>query len=117
MPLALTKSATILASASVKTVPSSFQPIMGVTPIIALSCASVLPGKMAFIWSRVALKDVMVACDRVAGDSMVWMLLAPKLCVMALTMLTRTPASTALLTTCSELALTPRNQADKVKEV
>jgi hypothetical protein len=73
----------VCASARVKTVQSSFQPIMGVMPIMARICARVLLGKMSWIWSAEALKDTIEACARVDGVIMVLTLLAPKVMVMA----------------------------------
>ena len=117
MPLALTKSAMVCASARVKTVQSSFQPIMGVMPIMAWICARVLLGKISWIWSAVALKDTIEACARLDGEIMVLTLSAPKVMVMALIMLTLTPAATAPLIRFKLASLTPRNQAGKVNEV
>ena len=117
MPLALTKSAIVCASLSVKTVQSSFQPIMGVMPIMAWIWARVLPGKINWIWSAVALKETMEACASVGGEIIVLTLSAPKVMVMALIIWIFTPALTALLIRLRLLSLSPRNQAGRVKEV
>ena len=64
-----------------------------------------------------ALNDTMEAWARLGGEIMVLTFSAPKVMVMALTMLTRTPDVAAPLIRLMLASLRPRNQAGRVKEV